>query len=34
MMFVLTDPPVLSGCGIFLQSKSYGKNNKEKLEGV
>jgi hypothetical protein len=33
-MSVLTDPSVLSGCGIFLQSKSCGKNNKENFEGV
>jgi hypothetical protein len=33
-MSVLTDPSVLSRCGIFLQSKSCGKNNKENLEGM
>jgi hypothetical protein len=30
-MSVLTGPAVLSGCGIFLQSKSCRKNNKENL---
>jgi hypothetical protein len=34
MMSVLTDPSALSRCGIFLQSKSCGKNNKENLERV
>jgi hypothetical protein len=33
-MSVLTNPAVLSGCGIFLQSKSCRKNNKENLEGM
>ena len=31
-MTVLTDPAVLSGCGIFLQSKGCSKNNKKDLE--
>ena len=34
VLSVLTDPPVLSGCGVFLQSKSYGKKNEENLEGA
>jgi hypothetical protein len=34
MAFALTAPPMLYGCGIFFQSKSYGKDDEENFKGV